>query len=70
MMKLRGRCGLPEIPTGYIGAWMDSGALLVLPVPVYLAALRLGKRLRRQATMKARLVKKRYQDMASREKTN
>ncbi len=42
-----------DVPAGMLPVWMDGGAVLVIPVAVYVAGLKLGKRLlRREALAK------------------
>ncbi len=43
-----------EVPPGFLPVWLDGGGLLVIPVAVYVAGLKLGKMLQRRAALATR----------------
>ncbi len=45
-----------DVPTGYLPVWMDGGGVLVIPMAVYVAGLKLGKMLQRRAALARRMV--------------
>ncbi len=40
-----------EIPPGMVPVWLDGGGVLVIPIAVYVAGLKLGKRLQRREAL-------------------
>ncbi len=41
-----------DVPPGFLPVWLDSGAVLVIPMAVYVAGLKLGKTLQRRASLR------------------
>ncbi len=43
-----------DVPAGMLPVYLDGGGVLVIPIAVYVAGLRLGKRLLRREAMAQR----------------